>query len=73
MLLALVLLEATAAPGARPALGATTERIVTNLRTGLAIDGFDPVAYFMTMQRGSDGPDFEFRYRGAVWRFAKSR
>jgi YHS domain-containing protein len=53
-------------------VAATTERIVTNPRTGLAIDGYDPVSYFIddgaTVGRG----DFEVRYRGAVWRFRNS-
>ena len=30
-----------------PLLAATTEWVVTNRYTGLAIDGFDPVAYFV--------------------------
>jgi YHS domain-containing protein len=52
-----------------PALAATTERIVTNPRTGIAIDGFDPVAYFVDDTARVGRADFEFRYRGAVWRF----
>ena len=30
-----------------PALATTTERVVVNRYTGLAIEGFDPVAYFV--------------------------
>lgn len=48
---------------------ATTERIVVDPRTGLAIHGFDPVAYF-TDARAADGQaDLELAYAGAVWRF----
>jgi hypothetical protein len=48
---------------------ATTERVVVNRHSGLAIDGFDPVAYF-TEQEASQGlPDFEASESGAVWRF----
>jgi hypothetical protein len=51
------------------AAAATTERIVVDPRTGLAIHGFDPVAYF-TDARASDGqPDLELALGGAVWRF----
>jgi hypothetical protein len=55
--------------GSLAALGATTERVVTNPRTGLAIEGFDPVAYFIDQAAKVGRPDFEFRYRGAIWRF----
>lgn len=47
----------------------TTERLVVNRYSGIAIEGFDPVAYF-TDQRAVQGlPDFEFSEGGAVWRF----
>jgi len=48
---------------------ATTERVVTNRFTGLAIDGFDPVAYFVDRRPVRGLPDFEARLSGAVWRF----
>ena len=48
---------------------ATTERVVVSRYSGLAIEGFDPVAYF-TDQRAVQGlPDFEAAESGAVWRF----
>ena len=48
---------------------ATTERVVVNRYSGLAIEGFDPVAYF-TEQRAVQGmADFEAAESGAVWRF----
>src|SRR3984885_11377657 len=48
---------------------ATTERVVVNRYTGLAIEGFDPVAYFVDAcpKRGIE--DFEASEAGAVWRF----
>jgi len=55
--------------GGIAALAATTERVVTNPQTGLAIDGFDPVAYFIDEAAETGRPEFELRYRGAVWRF----
>lgn len=47
----------------------TSERVVVNRHTGLAIDGFDPVAYF-TDQRPVQGlENVELLAKGAVWRF----
>jgi hypothetical protein len=48
---------------------AMTERLVIDRRTGLAIHGYDPVAYF-TDARAADGlADLELAYGGGVWRF----
>jgi hypothetical protein len=49
---------------------ATTERIVINRHTGLAINGFDPVAYFTDGVARVGRSDFELSFGGAVWRFA---
>jgi hypothetical protein len=51
------------------AWAATTERIVVDWHTGLAIDGYDPVAFYTEGQAMLGSPDFEFRYGGAIWRF----
>jgi hypothetical protein len=48
---------------------ATTERIVVDWHTGLAIGGYDPVAFFTDGKPIAGRPDFELRYGGAVWRF----
>jgi hypothetical protein len=53
-------------PAAR---AATTERVVVNRYTGLAIEGFDPVAYFVDARPMVGRPDFEASEAGAVWRF----
>ena len=51
------------------ARAATTERLVVNRYSGLAIEGYDPVAYF-TDERPLRGlPDYEAAESGAVWRF----
>ena len=52
-----------------PAQAATTERVVVNRYTGLAIEGFDPVAYFTDAVARRGLPDFEASEAGAVWRF----
>ena len=51
------------------ARAATTERVVTNRYSGLAIEGFDPVAYFTDSEATPGVTDFEARESGAVWRF----
>ena len=48
---------------------ATTERIVVDRHTGLALYGIDPVAYFTDRKPVKGREDFEFRYAGAVWLF----
>jgi hypothetical protein len=48
---------------------ATTERVVVNRYTGLAIEGFDPVAYFVDARAAIGLPEFEASQAGAVWRF----
>jgi hypothetical protein len=52
-----------------PVRAATTEWVVTNRYTGLAIDGFDPVAYFVEAAPKEGRAELEFRSDGAVWRF----
>jgi len=47
----------------------TTERVVVNRFSGLAIEGFDPVAYFVDRHPIRGLPDFEAAEAGAVWRF----
>jgi hypothetical protein len=48
----------------------TPEPVVFNRYTGLAIDGFDPVAYFVDGKPRVGRPDLELRSGGAHWRFA---
>jgi hypothetical protein len=48
---------------------ATTELVVANRHTGLAIDGFDPVAYFVDGKPTLGRAEFELRFAGAAWRF----
>ncbi len=49
---------------------AASERIVVDWHTGLAIDGYDPVAFFTDGKPIEGSADLELRYGGAVWRFA---
>lgn len=52
-----------------PAQAATTERIVVNRFSGIAIEGFDPVAYFVDGGPELGRAEFEANLWGAVWRF----
>jgi len=52
-----------------PAEAATTERIVVNRFSGVAIEGFDPVAYFVDSEALQGTSEFEASLWGAVWRF----
>jgi hypothetical protein len=51
------------------ATAATTERVVASRYSGLAIGGFDPVAYFTDQAALQGLPDFEAAVAGVVWRF----
>jgi hypothetical protein len=48
---------------------ATADRIVVNAHSGLAISGFDPVAYFTDGKPRIGRPELELTSGGAVWRF----
>jgi hypothetical protein len=56
-------------PAGIGARAATTERIVTDRHTGLAMYGYDPVAYFTEARPVVGRPEYELRHAGAVWRF----
>ena len=45
------------------------EPLVVNPNTGLALSGFDPVAYFTDGKPEFGRPELEFRNNGVVWRF----
>jgi len=49
---------------------ATTERVVTDRLTGLAIYGYDPVAYFTENEPREGAAAFELSWAGATWRFS---
>jgi YHS domain-containing protein len=55
-----------------PALAGLTQRVVVNWHSGLAIDGYDPVAFFTDGKPEAGSGDFESRYAGAIWRFVNS-
>jgi hypothetical protein len=67
--LVLAALAAVALGLAGPIRAATTERIVIDRNTGLAISGFDPVAYFTDAQALPGKGEFEQVVAGTAWRF----
>jgi hypothetical protein len=54
---------------ALPIAAATTELVVVDRNTGLAIHGYDPIAYFTDGAPRLGKGQFEYRHAGAVWRF----
>lgn len=52
---------------------ASSERVVTNRHTGLAIDGYDPVGYFIQSRPVAGKPGIETYQGGAIWRFFDER
>jgi hypothetical protein len=67
--LALAAVLMVALPGLPNVRAAMTERIVSDPRTGLALNGIDPVAYFTDATPLYGRPDQELPYGGAIWRF----
>ena len=58
--------------GVAAARAGVTEAVVVDWNTGLAISGFDPVAYFTDGKETAGKPEFELSYSGVVWRFSNS-
>jgi hypothetical protein len=51
---------------------AVTERVSNGFYTGLAISGYDPVAYFTDTAPVAGKAEFELQYERVVWRFRSS-
>ncbi|MFM1816450.1 MAG: hypothetical protein RLZ98_3145 [Pseudomonadota bacterium] len=56
--------------GGRPALAADGTKINTIGSPGVAIKGYDPVAYFVDAGPRKGSPKFSVKHRGVEWRFA---
>lgn len=52
-----------------PPAAASAERIVVDRHTGIALGGFDPVAYFVDADAVRGKSEFEHAFAGVVWRF----
>jgi hypothetical protein len=51
-------------------MAAITGPVVVNAETGLAISGFDPVAYFTDKRPRFGRPELELSVAGTVWQFS---
>jgi YHS domain-containing protein len=58
-----------AAIGGSVSASALTERIVVDNLTGMALNGFDPVAYFTEHVARAGSGAYEYVQAGVVWRF----
>jgi len=65
----IAIIEVGACIAVAPLRASTTELIVTDYHTGLAISGFDPVAYFTEGKAAVGNPAFEALSSGTTWRF----
>jgi hypothetical protein len=62
-------LAAAAFAGPLAVEAGTTDAIVIDRYTGLAIHGYDPVAYFVEDRAVLGRGEFEYAFAGGVWRF----
>jgi YHS domain-containing protein len=69
-ILALALAFCGAAPGRALEFGLTNQRVLTDTLSGMALYGYDPVAYFVDGAPKPGKPDFELNWGGSTWRFA---
>ena len=46
--------------------------VVTDPLTGVAIEGYDPVSYFLGAEPQLGRPDFEYDWQGVPWHFASA-
>jgi hypothetical protein len=68
-LAATLVIAATMCAFVPPAFAGLTERIVVDWHSGLAIGGYDPVAFFTDGKPLLGSANLELRYGGVVWRF----
>ena len=50
-------------------MAATSEAIVRDPRSGVALYGYDPVAYFIDQAARPGTSEYEFKFAGLTWRF----
>ncbi len=69
--IAIAILSAFVAVAATPAVAAKPE-VYTKRFSNLAVDGFDPVAYFTVGEPVKGVAEFSTDYKGATWRFSSA-
>jgi hypothetical protein len=68
---AFILVLTLLAPGSSGAAGGPPQAINTD-GSGLALKGYDAVAYFVEGKAAKGSPAFEYEWNGARWRFANA-
>ena len=69
ILAGLLVVWAVATMAAFSTKAATSEQIVNDPRSGIALYGYDPVAYFIDQSARPGASEYEFRFAGLTWRF----
>lgn len=69
--LPLAFFAAVSALAAQPVSAASAPEVNAS-KDGLAVGGYDAVAYFRAGKPTSGSPHYQLRYKGAVWRFASA-
>ena len=59
-------------PAGLPELPSMAEAMQRDIHSGLALHGYDPVAYQLEKRAVAGHGDYEIIYRGAVWRFVSA-
>ncbi|KRE02253.1 hypothetical protein ASE63_07785 [Bosea sp. Root381] len=59
-------------PSGLPELPSLGEAMQRDVHSGLALSGYDPVAYRLGKQAVAGLPDYELVHEGAVWRFVSA-
>jgi hypothetical protein len=70
LLVSTLLLCFTALPFGSALAAVTGELVVADQRSGVALYGFDPVAYFVRGEAEIGSEDFELTFSGLSWRFS---
>ena len=66
------LLAVLLASGAPARANSLVNSIVTDPLTGVAIEGYDPVSYFLGQEPVMGKPDYEYYWGGVPWYFANA-
>lgn len=72
LLIASVAFTGAAFGSNEPSINGTTKADPVFQDSGLAIHGYDPVAYFTVGKPVPGKEEFEYKYQGATWRFASA-
>lgn len=59
-------------PAGLPELPSLSESMQRDIHSGLALRGYDPLAYRLEKRAVAGHPDYELIHQGAVWRFVSA-